>query len=107
MSEADATALIERLRKANRRWKRLATLLAIALVGATAAVAVQLGRTAAALRAADEAGRAEQQARQEAERRRADVERARDEARRALYVANIRLATQEREQGGAGGDPKP
>jgi hypothetical protein len=107
MSEADPTALIERLRRANRRWKLLAALLAIALVAASAAVTVQHSRTAAALRAADEASRAEQQARQEAQRPRAEVERARDEARRALYVANIRLATQEWERAGAGGGPKP
>jgi hypothetical protein len=107
MSEADPTALIERLRRANRRWKALAALLAIALMGATASLAVQHRRAAAALRAADEASRAGQEARQEAERQRAEVELARDEVRRALYVANIRLATQEWERGGAGGAPKP
>jgi len=73
MSEADATALVERLRRANRRWKRLAALLAIALVGAATALAMQHGRTAAVLRAADEATRAEQEARREAERQRAEV----------------------------------
>ena len=107
MSDADPTALIERLRRANRRWKRLAALLAIALVGAAAAIAFQHGRTAAVLRAADEASRAEQQARQEAERQRADVERARDEARRVLYLAHVQLATQEWERGREGGGPKP
>jgi len=84
MSEADPTALVEHLRRANRRWRVLA-----------------------ALRAADEASRAQQEARREAERHRAEVERARDEARRALYAANIWLATQEWERDGAGGDPKP
>ena len=107
MSDADPTALIERLRRANRRWKRLAALLAIALVGAAAAIAVQHGRTAAVFRAAEQASRAEQGARQEAERQRAEGERARDEARRALYVAHIRLATLEWERDGAGGGPKP
>ena len=107
MSEADPTVPIERLRRANRRWKRLAALLAIALVGAATALAVQHGRTAAFLRAADEASRAEQEARQEAERQRAEVERARDEARRALYVAHVHLATQEWERGREGGGPQP
>ena len=107
MSEADPTALVEHLRRANRRWRVLAALLAIALVAASAAVTVQHSRTAAALRAADEASRAQQEARREAERHRAEVERARDEARRALYAANIWLATQEWERDGAGGDPKP
>ena len=107
MSEADPTALIERLRRANRRWKALVALLAIALVAATAAITVQHGRTAAVLRAADEAGRAEQAARQEAERQRAEVEHARDEARRALYLAHVQLATQEWERGREGGGPRP
>ena len=107
MSDADPTALIERLRRANRGWKALVALLAIALVAATAAITVQHGRTAAVLRAAEEASRAGQEARQEAERQRAEVERARDEARRALYAANIRLAAQEWEQGGSGVGPKP
>jgi len=76
-------------------------------VAATAAITVQHGRTAAVLRAAEEASRAGQEARQEAERQRAEGERARDEARRALYVAHIRLATLEWERDGAGGGPKP
>ncbi len=107
MSDADPTALIERLRRANRRWKRLAALLTIALVGAAAAIAVQHGRMAVVLRAADEASRAEHEARQDAERQRAEVERARDEARRLLDVAHVQLATQGWERGREGGGPKP
>jgi len=107
MSEADTTVVIERLRRANRRWKLLVALLAIALVGAAAAIAVEHSRSAAALRVADEASRAEQKARQEAERQQVQVERARDEASRALYAAEIRLATQEWERGDASGNPKP
>ncbi len=103
MSDADPALLIERLRRANRRWNRLAALLAVALIGAGSVVAVQHDRAGALLRAADEASRAEQ----EAERQRAEVERARDEARRLLYVAHVQLATQEWERGRQGGDPKP
>jgi hypothetical protein len=104
MSEADTTALVERLRRDNRRWKRLAlcalVLLAITLTGATVAVGVQADRSAAALRAAEEASRAEQQARQDAERQGVEAEQAREQVRRMMYLRNIGLAAREWEQAG-------
>jgi hypothetical protein len=107
ISEVNTTALVERLRRDNRRWKRLAlgalALLVVALVVATALFAVHADRSAAALRAAEEARRAEQEARQDAERRWGDVERAHEQVQRILYARSIELAARELEQAG----PKP
>ena len=100
MSEADPTALIERLRRANRRWKALAALLAIALMGATASLAVQHRRAAAALRAAEGASRAEREARRDAERQRAEAERSKEQVERMLYMRNIGLAARAWEEAG-------
>jgi hypothetical protein len=104
MSEADTTALIERLRRANRSWKLLAlvtlALLAVIIVGTTISIAVQADRSAEALRAAEEASRAEREARQDAERLKAEAERAKDHVERMLYIRNIELAGREWEQAG-------
>ncbi len=105
MATADTAVLIERLRRANRRWKRLAlgslALLVVVLVGAAVTIVAQANRSAAALRAADEARRAEQEARQEAERQRGEAEGARDQVQRLMYLRDVELAAREWERVGS------
>lgn len=126
MSEPEMKALIDRLQRANRRWKVFAlgsaSVLAILLVAAGVSSVVQWNRMAAereiALqmqqeamaqrdraeqlqRDAEEARKAEEKARKEAEKAKNQEQQSKEEVRRMLYLMNIRLAQQQFNQHGA------
>ncbi len=122
MSEPEMKALIDRLQRANRRWKVFAlssaSVVAILLVAAGVSSAFQWKRVAAqreiALqmqqeaiarseqlqREAEEARKAEEKARKEAEKAKNQEQQSKAEVRRMLYIANLRLAQQQFNQRG-------
>jgi hypothetical protein len=127
MSESEMKALIDRLERANRRWKVfalgsasvLATLLVAA--GATSVVQwnlmaaeremalqmqqeamVQRDRSEQLQRETEEARKAEEKARKDAEKAKNQEQQSKEEVRRMLYLMNIRLAQQQFNQHGAG-----
>jgi hypothetical protein len=130
MSEPEMKVLIDRLQRANRRWKVFAlssaSVLAILLVAAGASSVIRWNRLAAereialqmqqeamaqrdraeqlqreAEEAAEEARKAEEKARKEAEKAKNQEQQSKDEVRRMLYLMNIRLAQQQFNQRGA------
>ena len=96
MPDLDTNALIERLQKSNRRWKRLAlsllAALGLGLVLLTTSVVVLRGR---AEQQARQAQAAEQQARQQAEEARKQAEEAKKRSQQAMYTRALMQAMDE------------
>jgi hypothetical protein len=98
MSEPQADALIDRLRRGNRRWKAFAlgTLVALVLAAGAAAFAVlQVGREKGATAAARTEA---EQARQETKDALENAVRARSQLEQHIYAHHLQMAQQAREE---------
>jgi hypothetical protein len=99
MPEPQADALIDKLRRANRRWKvfALSTLaaLVLAIIGLSTFTAAQVSRE----KARAEAAKAEvEQALKEAKEALEAGAKAREHAEQVLYASQIQMAQKEREE---------
>jgi hypothetical protein len=130
MSDPQTDALINLLRRSNRRWKAIAlgtiTLLVLAVAGLATLSAVQASRAWAAaedarmaaekarlqaeqavreaLQEAERALQAEKGAWQQADKALQQAEEAKKDTKRLLYLETIRLAERALDQAGRGGE---
>jgi hypothetical protein len=102
MSEAETRALIEQLRRSNRRWRRLAlgllAALGVAVPPLTTSTVVSWLRAAEATRRTEAAEELAEENLQEALRQAEQAKKNQEDARCALNQANMLLARQERER---------